>query len=237
MASLEGFGDDAVITVRAWHDPVVEALGHDARSLYVETFWLPVLGPSTILLLRRLAGALAATPAGCAIGVVETSRALGLGERPGRNAPLLRTVARCVDFEMARVTGPGSLEVRTSLPPLARRHLARLPRSLQDEHALLDSLPGSATVPIEEMRRRGRQLALSLVDLGEDAAGTARQLARWRFHPTLASECASWAVAARNGSPACTAVEAGGARAGADPAGRDLPRPPASRAGAGVAEA
>ena len=199
MTSLAGFGDDAVITVGAWRDPVVEALGHDARSLYVETFWLPVLGPSTVLLLRRLAGALASSPSGCAIGVVETSRALGLGERPGRNAPLLRTVARCVDFEMARVTGPGSIAVRTALPPLTRRHLARLPQSLRDEHALLDSLPGSSTVPIDEMRRRGRQLALSLVDLGEDTAGTARQLTRWRFHPALATECAEWAADARRG--------------------------------------
>ncbi len=201
MASLAELGDDAVITVEAWRDPVVEALGHDARSLYVETFWLPVLGPSTILLLRRLAAALAASPTGCAIDVAETARALGLGERSGRNAPLLRTVGRCVDFEMARVTGPSAVAVRTALPPLARRHLARLPQSLRDEHALLDSVPGSATVPIDEMRRRGRQLALSLVDLGEDADGAARQLARWRFHPTLAGECATWAVEARRGAP------------------------------------
>ncbi|HVC25312.1 MAG TPA: hypothetical protein VND23_06120 [Acidimicrobiales bacterium] len=198
MTSLAGFTESTVITVDAWRDPVVDALGHDARSLYVETFWLPVLGPSTTLLLRRVAACLEASPSGCALDVVETSRALGLGERSGRNAPFLRTVARCVDFEMARVVAPGALSVRTVIPPLARRHLARLPQALRDEHALLDSVSGgAATVPIEEMRRRGRQLALSLVELGEDEPGAARQLIRWRFHPALALECAAWAADAR----------------------------------------
>lgn len=46
MASLTGLPDADVITIEAWRDPVVEALGHDPRSLYVETFWLPVLGPT-----------------------------------------------------------------------------------------------------------------------------------------------------------------------------------------------
>ena len=39
--------------VLPWHDPSVEADGFDPRSPYVETFWLPLLGPSTTLLLRR----------------------------------------------------------------------------------------------------------------------------------------------------------------------------------------
>ena len=50
---------------------------------------------------------------------------------------------------------------------------------------------------IDDARRRGRQLALSLVDLGEDEATTERQLIRWRFHPGLARECVRWALAAR----------------------------------------
>lgn len=34
--------------ITAWHDPVVDALGHDPRSPYVERFWLPLLGPSNM---------------------------------------------------------------------------------------------------------------------------------------------------------------------------------------------
>jgi len=36
------------ITVKPWHDPVVDVLGHDPRSRYVETFWLPALGPPRV---------------------------------------------------------------------------------------------------------------------------------------------------------------------------------------------
>ena len=43
------------LTVEAWPDPVIDELGHDPRSAYVERFWLGVLGPSTVWLLRRLA--------------------------------------------------------------------------------------------------------------------------------------------------------------------------------------
>ncbi len=32
----------------AWTDPVIDTLGHDPRSWYVEQFWLPVIGPPTI---------------------------------------------------------------------------------------------------------------------------------------------------------------------------------------------
>lgn len=198
MSSLAGLVDTDVIGVAAWRDPLVDAYGHDPRSLYVETFWLPVLGPSTTLLLRRLAACLEASPAGTAINVTTTSRALGLGERTGRNGPLMRTVARMVDFEMARISGPGSIAVRTSLPPLPRRHIARLPEALRDELALLDQAASSSAAPgPDEQRRRARQLALSLVDLGEDEAAAERQLLRWRVHPALARECATWASRAR----------------------------------------
>ncbi|MSW79476.1 MAG: hypothetical protein F2828_17635, partial [Actinobacteria bacterium] len=36
---------DATLMVVPWHDPVVDALGYDVRSAYVELFWLNVLGP------------------------------------------------------------------------------------------------------------------------------------------------------------------------------------------------
>jgi hypothetical protein len=34
-----------LLRVEAWHDPVIDELGYDPRSSYVEIFWLPVLGP------------------------------------------------------------------------------------------------------------------------------------------------------------------------------------------------
>lgn len=35
--------------VRPWADTVVDRLGHDPRSAYVEAFWLGILGPLTMV--------------------------------------------------------------------------------------------------------------------------------------------------------------------------------------------
>jgi hypothetical protein len=40
--------DDALpraLRIEPWADPVIDHLGHDPRSAYVEHFWLPILGP------------------------------------------------------------------------------------------------------------------------------------------------------------------------------------------------
>ena len=42
------------LTVRPWPDSVIDQVGHDPRSSYVERFWLGVLGPSTLRLCVEL---------------------------------------------------------------------------------------------------------------------------------------------------------------------------------------
>jgi hypothetical protein len=37
-----------ILPVRPWPDSVIDALGHDPRSAYVERFWLGILGPPNI---------------------------------------------------------------------------------------------------------------------------------------------------------------------------------------------
>lgn len=183
----------AVLQVEPWLDPLIDRLGHDPRSHYAERFWLPVLGPSTMWLLRRIASGLEQHPEGFEMDLVSAAKALGLGssERHGRNSPFMRTLTRCVDFDMATLRGT-TLAVRRKLPPLSRRHLLRLPPELVEEHErYIESQADTAEV--ETMRNRGRLLAMSLAELGEDQATAEEQLMRWRFHPALASECASWA--------------------------------------------
>jgi hypothetical protein len=188
-AALELPTDD--IHVRPWPDPVIDAMGLDPRSAYVERFWLGILGPSTTWLLRRLAAGLEAEPAGFSLSLPDTAQALGLGGR-GRNSPFVRALARSCQFELAMVPGPGELAVRRRLPPLTRRQLERLPAALQAEHQRWRE--AEVGVPAAEaLSRRARRLALSLVELGEDVEATERQLLRWRFHPSLAREATRWA--------------------------------------------
>jgi hypothetical protein len=181
------------LKIESWPDPVIDSLGHDPRSLYVETYWLPVLGPSTTWLLRRVAAELDLTPEGFEIDLDETARSLGLGttERQSRHSPFMRTLRRSIDFDMAQLRSESTLAVRRKLPPLSRRHLSRLPVSLQSSHERHQR--EAINVPaVEHLRRHGRQLAASLADTGEDQSATELQLMRWGFHPALARECSEW---------------------------------------------
>lgn len=176
--------------LRSWADPVIDLVGYDPRSPYVERFWLPVLGPSTIWLLRRLASLLEERPGGSVVETARLARELGIGERTGPAAPFARTVKRCVDFQMARWEEP-VLMVRRRLPPLANRHLRRLPEALRAEHAALATAPRAVD---ERLLRHGRRLAVSLLDFGEDQAAAESQLVRWGFDRPLARQCAAFAA-------------------------------------------
>lgn len=190
--TLVSFDSDHMV-VRPWRDETLDRIGFDPRSPYVERFWLGIIGPSTTWLLRRVAAGFDSSPEGFEMPLTETARALGLGEPAGRSSALFRTLNRMVQFDLARETGPGELEVMRRLPPLPRRHLVRLSPALQETHARWQAeiLEGP---PLEVARRRSRQLALSLLELGEHPEDVERQLMRWKYHPSLARESMGWAV-------------------------------------------
>jgi hypothetical protein len=190
----------ATYAVDTWTDPVVDQLGHDPRSGYVERFWLPVLGPSTVWFLRRVADELDRHPEGFTLDLVDTAQSLGVGMRGGRNSPILRTIERCCRFGAARMQGVAAISVRRRLAPLTRAQVERLPVSLQREHESWLVRPRPDDV-FERMQARARSLALSMLELGEDSDTIERQLHRWRFHPALAHEAMRWALA-RHASPA-----------------------------------
>jgi hypothetical protein len=209
------FETNGQIAVRPWTDPVLDEIGYDPRSRYVERFWLPVLGPSTTWLLRHLAARLDTSPAGVLLDAAETSRALGLAPA-GKRSPFARSLCRCVDFDMAKPLGPAALAVRRKLPPLGRRHLARLPRSLREEHGAL--LPAEMPAALAaRLRGQGLQLAANLLDLGESPAAVEQQLVRWGLHPALARECTDGA--ASRGSVPAGQPQQGKAAEGTPPVG------------------
>jgi hypothetical protein len=180
------------LDIRPWPDPVIDVLGHDPRSNYVETYWLSVLGPSTTWLMRRLARGLETAPAGFTLSLDETARALGLATTGSKHSAFARALTRCVQFDLAQEQGNGVLAVRRKVPPLSRRQIVRLPADLQQSHAEWQEAQRQLPT-VESQRRRSRQLALSLLELGEDLETSERQLLRWKFHPAMAHEAAAWA--------------------------------------------
>jgi hypothetical protein len=114
-------------------DAVIDSLGHDPRSLYVEQYWLSILGPSATLLLRRLAAGLEEQPDGFELDPVEWALELGLGARGGKHGPFWKSIDRACRFGMAQRNGE-LLAARRYLPPLNARQVGRLPDHLRRAH-------------------------------------------------------------------------------------------------------
>ncbi|HEV3226823.1 MAG TPA: hypothetical protein VGZ52_08315 [Acidimicrobiales bacterium] len=191
-------------TVRPWPDSVLDQIGHDPRSPYLERFWLGALGPSSVVFLRRVATELEANPAGFDLPLEETAKTLGLGMKGGRNSPFLRTINRCAQFHLLHLDeADRTLLARRKLPPLTRGQVLRLPPPLQAQHLEWQEDPAQHD---QRMQVRARRLALSLLELGENVEATERQLQRWRFHPLAAREATAWAW--RRHSDAKAAAEA-----------------------------
>lgn len=121
-----------LVTIRPWVDPVIDAVGFDPRSEYVERYWLSVLGPSTTWLLRRLADGFEIAPDGFDCTLRDLGGAIGLGTTTGRR--LAQSFERAGSYGMARGGPDGAVEVRRKLPALPMRLVARLPAPLRAAH-------------------------------------------------------------------------------------------------------
>lgn len=130
------------ILISPWPDPTIDALGHDMRDRdtapghapYVETFWLPVIGPTTLLLLRRANSHLDARRTG-EIPTELLAQSLGLGPSISRSSKLSDTLDRAERYGFAKLSFQGDeLRVRTHAPPLPERYVKRLPAPLQSLH-------------------------------------------------------------------------------------------------------
>src|SRR4051795_2593288 len=76
-AQLEIQTTEQQLMVVPWLDPVVDSIGYEVRSQYVELFWLNVLGPTATWILRRLVLGFDRYPLGYELDLDETASALG----------------------------------------------------------------------------------------------------------------------------------------------------------------
>ena len=159
------------LIVMPWHDPVVEAVGYDARSAYVELFWLGILGPTSTWLLRRLVTGLDAYPEGYELDLAETANALGLSLTAGIHSPFGKALNRCIMFGVAHESARG-IVVRRQIPPLALRQLRKLPPHLQAAHAewMQRRTPDTGELA------RAVELAATMIRLGDEPHQLERQL-------------------------------------------------------------
>lgn len=124
---------DTSVTVRPWHDPVLERRGLDARGRYAERYWLAVIGPTALWVMRRFADEFDRSPDGFTIDLAHTAATMGLSYARGPHSPFGKAVHRCVMFGLA-LPAEGGFTVRRHLPTVARRHLERLPADVRESH-------------------------------------------------------------------------------------------------------
>jgi hypothetical protein len=174
---------EPTLMIVPWHDPVVDAVGFDARSGYVELFWLNVLGPTATWLLRRLVSGLDRYPLGYELDLDDTASALGLGYTLGTTNPFIRALNRCVLFGVAQPYD-GGLAVRRSVPPVAGRHLLRMPESLRVLHR--DWIGHPPADRATQDAERARVFTAAMAALGDDPDLVERQLLALGVSPRAA---------------------------------------------------
>lgn len=111
----------------------IHQLGFPLDHPYVEQCWTPVIGPTSVLLLRRLPQ-LWTTAIPAQVELTDLSRSLGLGASTGPNGAMRRTLERLTRFRLASFSGPEDLDVYTEAPPVPQRQLDRLPSWTRDRH-------------------------------------------------------------------------------------------------------
>ncbi len=181
LAPLTFTADQPTLMVVPWHDPIVEAVGFEVRSLYVELFWLNVLGPTATWALRRLVTGLDRYPLGYEMDLADTAGMLGLAYSLGTSNSFARALHRCVLFGVSQQV-PGGLAVRRKVPPVAGRHLARMPESLQVMHQQWQR----RDCELSDLQR-GRALAEVMMSAGDDPEVVERQLLAVGVSPAAAA--------------------------------------------------
>ena len=179
---------DATLMVVPWHDPVVDSLGYDVHSAYVELFWLNILGPTATWTLRRLVSGLDTYPLGYELDLSETAGMLGLAYSAGTSNSFGRALQRCALFGMSQPV-PGGLAVRRRVPPVAARHLARMPERLRALHPQWQV----RTYRADDLER-GLAIAEAMVAAGDDPDLVERQLMAVGVSPAAAIEAAMMAI-------------------------------------------
>ena len=85
---------DSTLVVVPWLDPIVDEVGFDVFSRYAEMFWLPIMGPSALWIMRRIVMGFDEFPGGYEMDTQEIALAVGLSSP---KVPTAHLVVPCVD--------------------------------------------------------------------------------------------------------------------------------------------
>jgi len=128
-----------VIIVRRWNDSVIQTHGYDALGPYPERYWLPIIGPSALLILRRFTRDLQELEAQAATFNLDSiAKSMGLSFAKGyERSTFGRALNRLVRFNLAHWENDSTYLIRTMVPTvpyqLRRQRLSDLLQVTHDE--------------------------------------------------------------------------------------------------------
>src|SRR3954451_21446628 len=176
-----------MLAVRPLLEPATDTFSHDPRSWYSETFWLPTIGPTCLLLLRQAADGFDRNPEGFTVPPSSLASALGVSESTSPNAPLQRAMRRLEQFSLLvrEPANNSSVLIRRYLPSINRKHIRRLPESVRSLHH--EWAEAQLIRPTHETARgHARRVALCLLGEGDSPDITERSLVRIGFSSDVA---------------------------------------------------
>lgn len=120
-----------LLHIERWNDPLATGV-FDSDTDEALMFLAPVLGPTSTMVLHRLARALVSGGPVCwSLTDLATTFGVSLGQ-------IDRTIDRLERFGYARRDG-FTLAVRVAVPPLTRRHIERLPAHLAAAYTQMET--------------------------------------------------------------------------------------------------
>lgn len=156
-----------------------------ANDPYINTFWLPILGPTATLLLNHLMSSALCEYDEFVMDLAELSSTIGVGNREGNSSPIVKNLKRLCDFGLISKYQE-RYYIPTNIEPMCENHLRKLNTKLQCEHsAWLNNLNQN---PLLTQRQKARfvYISLTLKSINQNKIQTA--LSRTGLHPSIIGE-------------------------------------------------
>lgn len=104
---------------------------------YIEQVWLPLIGPSSVLLLRHVGRHFGTDLNIYDADLNQVAAEVGLGVGNGKNAPIRRVIERLIFFGHITYLEPNLLEVNVMIRRVGLKALGKLPTATFETHRLM----------------------------------------------------------------------------------------------------
>ena len=181
---------NTTLSLQTWVDPPHAGPGVDVRSRYADHFWIPVIGPTAMCLLRLLTRQVGHGDGATLVVVSDLVAELGVDHSTG---PLEIELAlgRLLDHGLVTGGGDRPVRVRPDLPYLSQVQVAQLVPRIAVAHRAALVLRESTVdaLPDRPLSPRMLSLTATIDDLLTNPELDDRQLAhRWQHVMRLAEE-------------------------------------------------